>query len=313
MNMEYMNQLINDHAIIEKALVLLERQAAREDKMNPKTVGAILELLWEFGEQFHNQKEEQIYFPILLQKGLPPQGPIAVMLAEHESERNYIKEMRSMLEIYESTGEYDKAFGDTILNYSDLTKNHIWKENDILYPMGRNFINETDNDYLLEQFGLLERDTVGAGGTTRYQTLADSLEKENEGKIDLLASLSTSQINNFLDTLPIELSFVDADDRVRYFNKLEKEKIFTRSLSVIGRTVQQCHPPKSVHMVNQILEEMKAGTRESSEFWINMAGMFLHISYYAVRDSEGKYEGCVEMVHDVMHYRNLEGEKRLLD
>ena len=95
------------------------------------------------------------------------------------------------------------------------------------------------------------------GAFERYTTLIESLEKEAGGRVDLLASVSTEVIGNMLDALPIELSFVDENDRVRYFNKLDKEKIFVRSLSVIGRTVQQCHPPKSVHMVNQILKDIR--------------------------------------------------------
>jgi len=308
-----MNQLINDHAIIEKGLILLEKQIERKSQMNVNTVQALLEFLWDFGEQFHNQKEEQLYFPLLIKKGLPPQGPIGVMLLEHESERTYINDLKKYASEFAETKILPDAFIPVAINYIELTKGHIWKENDILYPMGKNFIQPNDEAYLLEEFEKMEKITIGFGGTIRYQTLVNSFEKETEGRIDLLASLPTGIINNMLDVLPVELSFVDVNDRVRYFNKLDKEKIFTRSLSVIGRTVQQCHPPKSVHMVNKILEEMKAGTRNDASFWIQMGGMFLHISYYAVRDSDKKYEGCIEMVQNIQPLRELEGQKTLLD
>ena len=85
------------------------------------------------------------------------------------------------------------------------------------------------------------------------------------------------------------------------------------TLSVIGRTVQQCHPQKSVHLVNQIIEEMRAGKRDVATFWINFENKYVHISYYAVRNNSGEYQGCVEMVHDIKPYREIEGEKRLLD
>ena len=313
MNPNYMNQLINDHAIIEKGLILLEKQIERKETMNVQTVQTLLEFLWDFGEQFHNQKEEQVYFPLLIKKGLPPQGPIGVMLTEHESERGYINKLKELAVEYAKTGTLPQEFIPAAIEYIELTKGHIWKENDILYPMGKNFIQADDEAFLLEEFEKLEKVSVGFGGTIRYQTLVNSLEKETEGRIDLLASLPTGIINNMLDVLPVELSFVDANDRVRYFNKLDKEKIFTRSLSVIGRTVQQCHPPKSVHMVNKILEEMKAGTRDEASFWIQMGGMFLHISYYAVRDNEKNYEGCIEMVQNIQPLRELEGQKTLLD
>jgi DUF438 domain-containing protein len=313
MNPDYLNQLINDHAVIEKALILLEKQAELGDKLNLPITKALLDVIWEFGEQCHNQREEKIYFPFLLEKGMPPQGPVAMMLSEHVSERDYIMQMKSMIEIFEATDDLPEKFKNTVLVYMDLTKNHIWKENDILYPMGRNFIQAQDEAYLMDAFLKLEAETIGQGGFLRYQTLVNSLEIQSGGKIDLLASIPTSVIANMLDSIPVELSFVDADDRVRYFNKVDQEKIFTRSLSVIGRLVQQCHPQKSVHLVNQIIAEMKAGSRDSAEFWINFQNVFVHISYYAVRDSEGNYQGCTEMVHNVKPYRDLEGEKRLLD
>lgn len=159
----------------------------------------------------------------------------------------------------------------------------------------------------------IEKETVGEGSYPRYVRLINTVEKQSGEKINLLSSVSTEVLTNMLDVLPVELSFVDENDRVTYFNKLEEKKIFPRTLSVIGRTVQQCHPQKSVHLVNQILEEMKAGKREKASFWINFESMFVHISYFAVRSHDGTYEGCVEMVHDIKPYRELEGEKRLLD
>ncbi len=313
MNPDYLNQLINDHAVIEKALVLLEKQAERSDGMNLQIARALIDVIWEFGEQCHNQREEQIYFPFLLKKGMPPQGPIGVMLQEHQSEREYIAQIKIMFDTFEREKKLPERFQRVVAEYADLTKNHIWKENDILYPMGRRMISPDDEKHLMQEFLRLEKETIGEGGFLRYQTLVNSLEKQAEGRIDLLASLPTSVVTRMLDALPIELSFVDENDRVRYFNKVDEEKIFTRSLSVVGRLVQQCHPQKSVHLVNQILKEMKAGNREKATFWINFNDMFVHISYYAVRDTDGTYLGCAEMVHDIKPYRELTGEKRLLD
>jgi len=313
MNPDYLNQLINDHAVIEKALVLLEKQAERGDGINLQIARALIDVIWEFGEQCHNQREEQIYFPFLLKKGMPPQGSIGVMLQEHQSEREYIAQIKIMFDTFEREKKLPERFQRVVAEYADLTKNHIWKENDILYPMGRRMISPDDEKHLMQEFLRLEKETIGEGGFLRYQTLVNSLEKQAEGRIDLLASLPTSVVTRMLDALPIELSFVDENDRVRYFNKVDGEKIFTRSLSVVGRLVQQCHPQKSVHLVNQILKEMKAGNREKAAFWINFNEMFVHISYYAVRDTDGTYLGCVEMVHDIKPYRELTGEKRLLD
>jgi len=115
-----------------------------------------------------------------------------------------------------------------------------------------------------------------------------------------------------MDALPFEFSFVDSDDRVQLFNK-NGDRIFPRSESVIGLKVQNCHPHKSVDKVEKILEEMKAGEREHADFWINLKDKKIQIRYFAVRDPEGKYIGCLEVSQDITEIQKLEGEKRLLD
>jgi len=127
-----------------------------------------------------------------------------------------------------------------------------------------------------------------------------------KGKVDdkLLA--------NILDALPVEFSFVDAEDTVQLFNK-NGDRIFPRPASVIGRKVQNCHPKKSIDKVQQILDEMKAGKREKAEFWINLGEKKVQIRYFSVRDSDGKYLGCLEVSQDVTEIMKLKGEKRLLD
>jgi len=117
---------------------------------------------------------------------------------------------------------------------------------------------------------------------------------------------------HILDTLPIEFSFVDSDDTVQLFNK-NGDRLFPRSASVIGRKVQNCHPKKSIGKVDQILKEMKAGKREKAEFWINLGEKKVQIRYFAVRDADGNYLGCLEASQDVTEIMKLEGEKRLLD
>jgi hypothetical protein len=303
---------MDDHSIIEKALVIIERQLEKSKK-NWSAISTLLDVLWDYGETCHNMKEEKVYFPLLLERGMPPQGPVAVMLAEHQKERDYLNKLKSLLPEAKQNKELEQEFSNIFGEYSALTKDHIWKENDILYPMGRKFVQPDDVPYLATEFKRIEQESLGVGAYTRYKTLVDALEKETGERINLLASLPIDVISDMLDALPVELTFVDAEDRVRYFNKLDKDKIFSRTLSAVGRLVQQCHPPKSIHLVNQIIQEMKEGKREQATFWIHFNGMYLFIAYYAVRDENGNYRGVVEMVQDVNPYRALEGEKRLLD
>lgn len=313
MAQNYFDTLLNDHQLIEKGLNLLEKQAEKGEKLDTNICKAVLDFLWDYGEKCHNMREEKVYFPLLLDRGLPPMGPIGVMLKEHEIEREQIGLLKDMIAQFEESKKLPEKFNSTALYYLNLTKEHIWKENDILYPMGKRVIQTDDEDYLEVEFLKIEKNSVGEGGYNRFLNLMNTLEKQAGERVNLISSLPYELITNMLDAIPVELSFVDAEDRVRYFNKLYEKKIFTRSLSVVGRTVQQCHPAKSVHLVNQILKEMKAGTRDKASFWINFETMFVHISYFAVRDENGNYQGCVEMVHDIKPYRDLEGEKRLLD
>ena len=103
-----------------------------------------------------------------------------------------------------------------------------------------------------------------------------------------------------------------SDLKVRYFTQ-GKERIFTRTAAIIGRDVRNCHPPQSVHVVQKIVDEFKAGTRDVAEFWIPMGEAFVHIRYFALRDEAGAYKGVIEVSQNVAGIRALEGEKRLLD
>ena len=128
----------------------------------------------------------------------------------------------------------------------------------------------------------------------------------------MLDKLSTETIADIFDALPVEVSFVDKDDVVRYYSKGDK-RIFRRTPSVIGMKVQNCHPQKSVHVVNQILEDFRAGTRDVAQFWINLKGRMILIRYFPVRDRAGGYIGCLEVTQDITDIKTIEGEKRLLD
>ena len=136
---------------------------------------------------------------------------------------------------------------------------------------------------------------------------------EGEGMLQFeTGSLSKEEVEAVLDSLPVDISFVDKEDRVKYFNKAE-ERIFVRTKAVIGRKVQQCHPQKSVHVVNSILEAFKTGKKDVAEFWININDRLIHIRYFAVRAKDGKYLGTMEITQDITDIKKIEGEKRLLD
>lgn len=127
----------------------------------------------------------------------------------------------------------------------------------------------------------------------------------------MIENLSHEVIDAMLDALPVEISFVDDEDVVRYFNK-DGDRIFPRPRAVIGRKVQDCHPRTSLHKVNRILEEFKAGARESADFWIDLKDRKIYIRYFPVRNKGGEYLGCLEVTQDITDIKKIEGEKRLL-
>lgn len=119
-------------------------------------------------------------------------------------------------------------------------------------------------------------------------------------------------LRRVLDALPVEFSFVDSEDRVMLFNK-NGDRVFPRPETVLGLKVQNCHPKKSVEKVEQILKEMKEGIRDKAEFWINLGNRKIYIRYFAVRDGEMNYLGCLEVSQDITEIQKIQGEKRLLD
>jgi len=140
--------------------------------------------------------------------------------------------------------------------------------------------------------------------------MSEPLEKKEAIRLET-GMLSKEEIETILDTLPIDLTFVDKDDTVRYFSQT-RERIFPRTKAVIGRKVQQCHPQKSIHIVNQILEDFRNGRRDVAEFWINLQGKLIHIRYFPLRSKNGEYMGCLEVTQDITDIKKIEGEKRLL-
>ena len=122
---------------------------------------------------------------------------------------------------------------------------------------------------------------------------------------------SAEELLAILNTLPIDMTFVDKDDKVKYFSQ-GSERIFQRNRAILNRDVRHCHPPASAHIVDKILEDFKSGKQSRAPFWINIGGKLIHIEYFALRSDKGEYLGTLEVSHNVWVYRDLEGEQRIL-
>jgi len=128
----------------------------------------------------------------------------------------------------------------------------------------------------------------------------------------MLEALSTEMIENIFDALPVEVSFVDEADAVRYYSKGD-QRIFRRTPAVIGKKVPDCHPKQSLHKVEQVVSDLKSGKRDVAEFWIDLKGRKIYIRYFPVKDKAGKYLGILEVTQDITDIQKITGEKRLLD
>ena len=304
--------LKRDHEVTERVFAAMEAKLASADGAPPSLVGLLVDYL-HYVDHCHNQKEELHLFPRLEAKGMPRHGgPLGVMLQEHERAREILGRLVPLATAYASGERGDlaglrAAFGE----YASLCKDHFWKENDILYPMALRMLGEAEAAEVVAGIGEVEA-SLGPGTRKRYYRIAEEIVERAELR-DLSFGLERDVLAAILNTLPVELSFIDQDDRVRYFSHEHGEKIFGRTRGAIGTAVQNCHPPKSLHLVNRILAEFKAGRRQVAEFWIEMNGRMVHIRYWPVRGEDGRYLGTLETVQDVTAIRALTGEQRLLD
>jgi DUF438 domain-containing protein len=312
MERRWFDLLMEDHSTTEKVLDAIERILNASDAPPGDAVRGAVEYFVKYADGTHNKKEEEHLFPLIEKRGIPRDGgPLAVMLAEHEQSRALLAALQSSSGAW--LGGDAKALAalrSAVREYATLLKEHYWKENDILFPMAARVLDDTDEKTVLKGFAVVEA-RQGPDTRARYYALAERIADAAAIK-DLSYGVERDVLAAMLNTLPVELSFVDADDTVRYFSHENRDKIFPRTRGAIGMKVQNCHPQKSLHVVNAILADFRAGRRDSAEFWIDFRGMKVHIRYFAVRGPDGAYLGSLEVVQDVTAIQRLTGERRLL-
>jgi len=273
-----------------------------------RVVGDLMEV------EKHNVREENVLFPYLEKHGITE--PPAVMWSEHNDLKELKKKLLELSENYTGFGFGDFAgrLKDIAGRIADMLQSHIYKENNILYPAALNVIAEGEWGEIGKECDELGYPyfTPGYPKGPAGEPEEAGAEVPGTGGISFeTGSLFKEEVEGMLDSLPLDITFVDAEDTVRYFNR-SGERIFPRTKAVIGRKVQQCHPQKSIHLVNRILDEFRDGRRDAAEFWINMHGRLIYIRYFPVRDREGNYMGCIEVTQDITDIKGIEGEKRLL-
>lgn len=312
MSESWSDLLMNDHQTTERVIEAVSKALSGPSAPAVNLMQDAARYFREYVDLCHNKKEEQHLFPLIERRGIPREGgPLAVMLGEHEQSRTLLPRLLALIDAYaagqpEVLDQLRQAFDE----YSALLKNHFWKENDILYPMARRVMTPADVAAVMSGIAATEA-ALGDDSRARYYALAERIITGG-GVEDLSFGVERDVMAAILNSLPVELSFVDKDDKVLYFSHENGSKIFPRTRGVVGMAVQNCHPEKSVHLVNKILADFKAGKRSVAEFWIEMGGRFIHIRYFPVRGPQGDYLGTLEVVQDVSGIRALTGERRLL-
>ena len=294
--------------IVEEITGVLEKLCDTPDKelfrQHQKDLRGLIDRLSDIN--LHYLRKENQLFPILEAHNIS--GPSEVMWAIHDDIRQTLKYARDQI----TELQVPLAYG-TIKYLLKSIIDMIYKEEHILFPMAMEMLSDADWQKVSrgeEEVGyawVRPEKAWGPAAGAGKEVVA------GEGAINLDTGLmTTDQINLVLKHLPLDLSFVNDKDEVVYYSQTE-DRIFPRSPGVIGRKVQKCHPPKSYHMVQKILDEFRAGTKDSADFWIQMKGRFILIRYFAVRDAGGAYKGTLEVSQDATDIRKLEGQKRLLD
>ncbi len=266
----------------------------------------------------HYSLKENVLFPYLEKHGFP--GPSRVMWSKHDEVRALLKKAA------DASLRGPEVLGKLL----DEVDGMIFKEENILFPaalerippqewveiykaaeeLGYPFLSGHALHQALEEAEARQDAAAANGAPSAPGTEVAPAPLAGEIRMPT-GAFSLAELTAFLDALPVDITFVDAEDKVRYFSN-SKDRLFVRSTAVIGRSVQNCHPPQSLGKVNEILQSFRKGSRDHADFWIQMQGKFVYIRYFAVRDPQGRYLGTLEVTQDLTEIRSLSGERRLL-
>mgnify|MGYP006292699127 FL=1 len=281
--------------------------------------------LQEFDKHF--VRKENILFPYL-EKKWENYRPLKVMWSLHDDIR---KNLKKLLNLLSDRDNFDMEIRQLLGEILMLMYRMIFKEENVVFPVAMETLTLKEWKQIQQQsmqMGYVyidppQKNILSKKAESNYTHPGSLPEMEDEtvtGELPLegvmlglgTGNLSLEELKMMINNLPLDITYVDQNDRVKFFSN-PKDRFFPRSKAIIGRTVQNCHPPESVHIVEKILTAFKEGEKDKARFWIQMKGKFILIEYYALRDDNGNYRGTIEVSQDLTELRKLEGEQRLLD
>jgi len=262
----------------------------------------------------HYLRKEYLLFPYLEQTGIT--GPPKVMWGKHDEIRELLKGSIEILKTADISRDELLAATEIVLQPAVTgVAEMITKEEEILLPMLMDALSDADWYEIQKQsleigYCLYDPPTEWVPEGIESEGI-DEIQKQGSHIQLRSGSFSAEELLAILNTLPVDMTFVDRDDKVKYFSQ-GRERIFQRNRAILNRDVRHCHPPASAHIVDKILEDFKSGKQDRAPFWINMGGQMIHIEYFALRNEKGEYLGTLEVSQDLTGYRELEGEQRIL-
>lgn len=303
------NEAIKRH-IEESIIPNLEKFKKDDSKANINALLEDVNLLWDIDK--HYSRKENLIFPYLEKYNIT--APPKVMWGVDDEIRAMIREIKIMLKDYKGNKEeiYDK-FKNAIHEINEM----IFKEENILFPMALETLTEDEwisiyNDSHEIGYALIEpKNEWKVKRKEAFKNLKDKAETRDDYIEFETGFFTNEELESMLNSIPGDMTFIDKNDKVKYFSQ-GKERIFTRTKAVIGRSVQNCHPPASVHIVEKIVNDFKSGKKDHEDFWIKMGEKLVLIRYFAVRNKKGEYLGTLEFTQDIAPIKAIEGEKRLL-
>ena len=261
---------------------------------------------------YHYIKKENILFPYL-EKVWSNYRPLQVMWSLHDDIRRTLKEVIALLE--DPSTEWSD-FNPILGKYYSLVFRMIQKEDIIIFPVATETVSEESwHEMHLQSFEypfpFIETPAKPEEEKQSQQTKESVLSAPGMFVAET-GNMTLEQVLLVFNHLPVDITVVDENDRVLFFNK-PKERFFPRSPAIVGRSVNNCHPPESVHIVEEIVETFRKGDRNTATFWIELKGRFILIQYFALRNDKGAYKGVMEVSQDATDIRKLEGQRRLLN
>lgn len=256
----------------------------------------------------HYSKKENLLFPYMEKYGIT--APPKVMWGVDDEIRADLKSIYSDLSSGHLNDEIKKRIEEALTRVNEM----IFKEENIMIPMLLDVMSQ-------DEWKTAADNSSEIGHMLRWvpewkpdEEAKEEIKEEmrEPGTITLPSGIfKVNELTHMLNTLPFDITFVGSDDTVKYFSE-SSERIFPRPRTIIGRNVSNCHPPASVHIVEEIVDDFKSGKKEHEDFWIKMKDKYIHIRYYAVRDEKGEYLGVLEVSQDIKPIQEITGEKRLV-